>query len=166
MSTDSNQNVWYFLIGAGFLGFWLGMGIFNVAEDGWFVWGLLGIAVAAAFYAGRLGNDNVRYAIWIAIGLALGILTVAAFVEGEEMFIATFVTGAGAGLIAAGLPPHAQAAPRQQDPRMAPPVRPDAHDQPPAPARPHQPGYGQQQQWHPSGQQQQQSSRVYGDEYR
>ncbi len=100
----------YLVIGGGFIGYWLFVLIFpeealaeNMTTAGWVLWGVLGFAIAAGLFAGRLTDGTIRNLLWIGTGIASGLAIAAAFYEQTADIIATFITGAGAGLIAAGL---------------------------------------------------------------
>ena len=169
MERTPAASVWYFIVGAGFIGFWLYMTL-NVNDDGWVLWGMLGIAIAAAFYAARLTSETVRIGIWIMTGLFLGFVVGAAILEEDPMITATFITGAGAGLIAAGLPPYPAFHTGEVSRPAAPPAPRNPEPQVPAysqEARPPLPPQQQQQWGRPGqGQQQQQDTRGYGVQYR
>lgn len=160
--TSQSSQVWYYIIGGGFLGFWLYLAFLPEPQspNGWVLWGMLGIAIAAAFYAGRLANDQVRIGIWIFTGIFLGFLVAAAVSDESPAIIATFITGVGAGLIAAGLPPYPER-PAVQAPQgyQQPPVAPHARHPPQEP-------HAGSTEWQPSEQRQQQGVTVYGPQYR
>lgn len=110
MATQIN---WAALIFGGiFLGAWIYGLTFGFDQHGWddFAWGLwafwgiLGIAIAGGLYAARLTSDWVQILIIVGVGIAIGMLILAAMLEEEAHIIASFVAGAGAGLVAAAIP--------------------------------------------------------------
>ena len=140
----------YAVLGGALLGFWLVVAFNPEAardtwdqdwnNDAWVTWGLLGIVIGAAFYASRITSDNTRIAIWVFTGLFLGGLVALSVLQQTGSIIATFLTGTGALLLAAGLPPYPDA--------MQPAPQPRA---PSGPAQPPADPYGGWTQTQPSG---------------
>lgn len=94
-------------LGALVLGVWLWVLIDeSILEGGDAPWGwsFVGLLMAAGVYGVRATRGGVRIALWIALGLAVGILTGAAFTEGDFALFAGLIAFIGGGLIAAAVP--------------------------------------------------------------
>jgi len=101
-----------FVSGGLFIGIWLFLGIFQtemfddlrIQVGLWWFWGFLGLLIAGGLFAGRVSSPQIRIAIWIALGIAVGMLIGAAlFKQIGESTAALFTAGGGA-IIIAGLP--------------------------------------------------------------
>lgn len=103
----------------------------------WSFWGLVGLVIAAGFYAARTTHELVRIGIWIALGIALAFLGVAALFNQQGEAIAAVFTFLGGGLIATALPlgPTNAAPEPEPDPYEAPAPQPvqQAWDEPERP---------------------------------
>ncbi len=99
-----------YIFGGFFVGVWIYGLLFGFPEwfdfspAQWFFWGLIGIVIAGGLYAARVTAEGVRVAIVIFVGVALGVLILAAALEQEAHITASFATATGAGLIASALP--------------------------------------------------------------
>lgn len=115
-SMSQNQpNFAAYIFGGFFVGIWIYGLLFAFPEwqdfspVKWFFWGLVGIVIAGGLYAARVTSEGVRVAIVIFVGVALGVLILAAALEQEAHITASFATATGAGLIASALPRPAAA---------------------------------------------------------
>lgn len=108
----SQQNISWapFIFGGIFLGAWLYGILFgfpgwtDFQPGQWVLWGFVGLVIAGGLYAARVTEDWVRIIVIVVVGIALGLLILATFLEEEAHIIGSFLTAAGAGLIVAALP--------------------------------------------------------------
>ena len=110
----SGSQVGSIVFGGLFIGIWLYIALFGVPaemdEGGdfsvakWLVWGLVGLALAGAIYGTRVASGGVRVALFVAIGIAIGLLVTAFLFNDLQEGIATLVTLVGGGLIVSALP--------------------------------------------------------------
>lgn len=150
MAAVSNQ-IWYYIFGGVFLGFWLWF-LFvpdshpdpAFQQGAWFLWGLIGIAIAGGAFAGRATSGPVQAALWVVTGIATAFVIASAVYEQSAHIFATLLAGVGAFLIAGGVaamyapppPPERMAAPAYSPPppgaqwRSAPPPETSTQQQP------------------------------------
>ncbi len=112
---EQQPNFAAYIFGGFFVGVWVYGLLFGFPEwndfsvSQWFFWGFLGVVIAGGLYGARVTSEGVRVAIIVFVGVALGILILAAALEQELHITATFLNIVGAGLIASALPrpqPH------------------------------------------------------------
>ena len=103
-----------FVLGGVFLAVWIYVLLFRlpalvVNVGAWTFWGIVGLAIAGGLYGARVASDRARVPIWIGVGIAIGLLAMAAlFQQVAEAFAALF-TIVGGGLIATASPGPARA---------------------------------------------------------
>ncbi len=100
-----------YVFGAIFIGVWLYMALFE--EQGWAIWGFIGLAFAGAIYGARVSNPGVRIGLYVALGIGLGMLIAAAVFQEIADILATVVTFVGGGLIVSALPAPGQRFPQE-----------------------------------------------------
>ena len=106
----SGSQVGSIVFGGLFIGVWLYVALFGVPFDdefsagAWVLWGVVGLALAAAIYGTRVAKGGLRVALYAVVGVAAGMLLTAFLLRGLQEGIATIVTLVGGGLIASALP--------------------------------------------------------------
>lgn len=98
-----------YVLGGIFVGLWAYLLLFRVPDipvnvAAWTFWGVVGFAIAGGLLAARMANDGARIAIWIAVGVAVGLLGMAALFQRVGEAFASLFTFCGGGLIAAVIP--------------------------------------------------------------
>jgi len=101
-----------FVFGGLFLGIWLFLALFptdlfretNVNPGLWGFWGVVGLAISGGLYATRVAQVGVRIAIWVTLGIAIGMLAGAALFNQVAASVAALFTVGGGGLIVSALP--------------------------------------------------------------
>jgi hypothetical protein len=99
-----------FVVGGLFLGVWLYLGLFrsnqlpDIDVGLWWFWGAVGLAIAGGLYAGRVANAPIRITIWVALGIAVGMLIAAALFQRVGEALAAIFTAVGGAIIVSGLP--------------------------------------------------------------
>ena len=97
------------IFGGLFLGVWLYLCMFKapgltIELGPWVLLGVVGLALAAGIYGSRIAHGNARVAIYVVIGIAIGMLATA-FVLGQlHEGLAALITFVGAALIVTALP--------------------------------------------------------------
>ncbi len=109
-----------FIVGGIFISVWLYVLLFVRPSEGihvgtWAFWGLVGFAIAGGTYAAKVANERVRIVVWVALGIAIGLLGLAAIDRQVGEAFAALFTFVGGGLIAVALPAPtgARAMPRE-----------------------------------------------------
>lgn len=106
----SGSQVGSIVFGGLFIGIWLYIALFgldfeeNFSDGAWVLWGLVGIALAAAIYGTRIATGALRVSLFAVIGIVTGMLITAFLLQELEEGIATLITLVGGGLIASALP--------------------------------------------------------------
>ena len=106
----SGSQVGSIVFGGLFIGIWLYIALFGIdfeddfSDAAWTLWGIVGLALAAAIYGTRIATGGVRVALFAAIGVITGMLITAFLLQELEEGVATLVTLVGGGLIASALP--------------------------------------------------------------
>lgn len=109
---NPSQRAGGFIVGGLLIGIWLYIALFPLPTAWglrmqyglWILWGLVGLAIAGGLLAGRVVTPSARIAIWIALGISVGMLVGAAiFGRMGEAFAALFTAGGGA-IIVTSLP--------------------------------------------------------------
>lgn len=116
MALDGNR-ITALILGGMFMAAWLYFALF--VEDtwgAWVGWGVLGIVLAAALFVGRFASEAIQVGTWIALGMSLAFILLAAIAEEESAILATALTFAGGALITAGLPTRQGWVPAQEGP--------------------------------------------------
>jgi hypothetical protein len=100
-----------FVVGGLFIGAWLFLAIFetrvftNLPNAQWWFWGVMGLLVAAGLFASRLPSVALRIAVWIGLGITIGMLALAAlFLQQMSEAFAALLTVSGGAIIVASLP--------------------------------------------------------------
>lgn len=101
-----------FVAGGLFVGIWLFLGIFetemfrdlNINVGLWWFWGFLGLLIAAGLFASRVTSAQIRIAIWVGLGIAVGMLIGAALFKQIGESVAALFTAGGGAIIVSGLP--------------------------------------------------------------
>lgn len=106
----SGSQVGSIVFGGLFIGIWLYIALFgldfedNFSDAAWVLWGIVGIALAAAIYGTRIATGALRVSLFAVIGIVTGMLITAFLLQELEEGIATLITLVGGGLIASALP--------------------------------------------------------------
>ena len=106
----SGSQVGSIVFGGLFIGVWLYIALFglnfeeNFSDGAWVLWGIVGIALAAAIYGTRIATGALRVSLFAVIGIVTGMLITAFLLQELEEGIATLITLVGGGLIASALP--------------------------------------------------------------
>lgn len=106
----SGSQVGSIVFGGLFIGIWLYIALFgldfeeNFSDGAWVLWGIVGIALAAAIYGTRIATGALRVSLFAVIGIVTGMLITAFLLQELEEGIATLITLVGGGLIASALP--------------------------------------------------------------
>lgn len=106
----SGSQVGSIVFGGLFIGIWLYIALFglnfedNFSDGAWVLWGIVGIALAAAIYGTRIATGALRVTLFAVIGIVTGMLITAFLLQELEEGIATLITLVGGGLIASALP--------------------------------------------------------------
>jgi hypothetical protein len=106
----SGQQWGSMIFGGLFIGVWLYVALWGVPWDGafhageWFIWGIVGLALAGAIYGTRIARGSLRIALFVIVGVAIGMLVTAFLLQGLEEGVATIVTLVGGGLIVSAIP--------------------------------------------------------------
>jgi hypothetical protein len=103
-----------FIFGAIFIGIWLYIwliptdltrGSDDLNPAMWGLWGLIGIVIAAAIYGARAAPTvGIKIAIYVVLGIAVGMIIAATLFDQIVEALATAITFVGAGLIVTALP--------------------------------------------------------------
>lgn len=99
-----------FIVGGLFIGAWLFLAIFptpvfrDLPNTQWWFWGFMGLLVAAGLFASRVPHLGVRIAVWIGLGIAIGMLALAALLQQMSDAFAALLTVSGGAIIVASLP--------------------------------------------------------------
>jgi tellurite resistance protein TehA-like permease len=105
-----------FLVGGLVLSVWLYFLLFEtplgkVDTARWFLYGVLGLVIAAAMWGTRAANVTVRIVVWTGLGIVLGLLGLAAILKEFIEVTAAFLTATGGAVIVTALPGPRPAAP-------------------------------------------------------
>lgn len=106
----SGSQVGSIVFGGLFIGIWLYIALFGLdfeegfSDGAWMLWGVVGLALAAAIYGTRIATGAMRVTLFAIIGLVAGMLLTAFLLQELEEGIATLITLVGGGLIASALP--------------------------------------------------------------
>lgn len=106
----SGSQVGSIIFGGLFLGVWLYVALWGVPYETsfnsgeWVIWGMVGLALAAAIYGTRIAKGGLRVGLFVVVGIAIGMLVTAFLLQGLEEGVATIVTLVGGGLIVSALP--------------------------------------------------------------
>jgi hypothetical protein len=106
----SGSQVGSIIFGGLFLGVWLYVALWGVPYEAsfnsgeWVIWGIVGLALAAAIYGTRIAKGGLRVGLFVVVGIAIGMLVTAFLLQGLEEGVATIVTLVGGGLIVSALP--------------------------------------------------------------
>lgn len=109
MNENRSADFTAIFFGAVFIGAWLYGLLFGYPFDEfkpqpWVLWGMVGLFLSAAIYAGMVANEIVRIIVIVLIGISSAIIFLALVLEQEAHMLATFVTMLGGGLIVYVLP--------------------------------------------------------------
>lgn len=110
----SGSQVGSYIFGGLFVGVWLYMALFGIpGEDfeagAWSMWGFIGLVLAGAIYGSRLAEGGIRIALFVIIGIAVGMALTALVMQEIPEGLALLLTFVGAGLIVSALPRPTQA---------------------------------------------------------
>ncbi len=105
-----SNHIWYYVFGGLFLGFWLWFLFVPESHPdpafqsgAWFLWGLIGFAIAGGAFAGRATSGPVQAVLWVVTGIASAFVLASAIYQQSPDVFATALAGVGAFLIAGGI---------------------------------------------------------------
>src|SRR5581483_911954 len=99
-----------FVMGGVLLGLWGFLAFVKVEAlpsldpAAWSFWGIVGMAIGGGVFAARATSPAIRIVVWVALGIAVGVLAAAALFSRVPESMAALVTASGAGLIASAVP--------------------------------------------------------------
>lgn len=129
-----------FVVGGLFLGAWLYFLLFAVPSvpvntAPWLWWGLLGLAISAGLLGARLATVRIRMAIYVGLGIATGLLAMAAVFQRLPESMAAILTIAGGAMIVSSIPggrnpDGTDPAANWPEPTMQVPAEPESEPEP------------------------------------
>lgn len=131
-----------FVFGGLLLGCWVYFVLFKVPDvdvdvGPWVFWGVVGLAISGGILAARFAPDRARMAIWVGLGIAVGLLAMAAVFQRVPESMAALLTVSGGALIVTSIPgavPPEAAWPQQPVPGWQP-AEPVAQEPAPMPVK-------------------------------
>ena len=98
------------VFGGLFIGIWLYLCLFttplsnDIDLGAWVLMGFVGLALAGAIYGTRVTQGTLKTVLFVAVGIAIGLLTTALVLEQLSEGWAALITFVGAALIVTALP--------------------------------------------------------------